>query len=118
MAQRVHVVLEDDLDGGSADETVMFGVDGVNYEIDLSESNAARLREVLAPYIAVARRSSSRGRKSSTRGRSGGGGNSGGGSGGKASASEIRSWARAHGYEVSERGRVPAEVKAAFEAAN
>lgn len=116
MAQRVHVVLEDDLDGGSADETVMFGVDGVNYEIDLSESNAARLREVLAPYIAVARRSSSRGRKSSTRGRSGGSGNNGGG--GKASASEIRTWARAHGYEVSERGRVPAEVKAAYEAAS
>ena len=94
----------------------MFGVDGVNYEIDLSESNAARLREVLAPYIAVARRSSSRGRKSSTRGRSGGSGNNGGG--GKASASEIRTWARAHGYEVSERGRVPAEVKAAYEAAS
>ena len=95
----------------------------MNYEIDLSQDNATRLREVLAPYIAAARRSSSRGRKSSGRGRSGGGsgsgaGGSGGSGGGKSSASEIRSWARANGYEVSERGRVPAEVKAAYEAAS
>ena len=51
MAQRVHIVLEDDLDGSAADETVTFGLDGANYEIDLSAKNAAKLRDALAPYV-------------------------------------------------------------------
>ena len=53
MAQRVHIVLEDDLDGSDADETVMFGLDGANYEIDLSTKNAAKLRDALASYVGV-----------------------------------------------------------------
>ena len=48
MAQRVHIVLEDDIDGGDATETVLFGVDGINYEIDLSDKNASKLRDSLA----------------------------------------------------------------------
>ncbi len=106
MAQRVHVVLEDDLDGSTAEETVTFGLDGGTYEIDLSSKNAAKLRDALATYVAVARRSSSRSARRSSK-RSGG-----------PSASEIRDWARANGYQVSERGRVSSEVRSAYEAAH
>ncbi|MBA3233865.1 MAG: Lsr2 family protein [Propionibacteriales bacterium] len=106
MAQRVHVVLEDDLDGSTAEETVTFGLDGVTYEIDVSSKNAAKLRDALSAYVAVARRSSARqGRRSSKR------------SGGP-SASEIRDWARANGFQVSERGRVSSEVRTAYNAAH
>ena len=105
MAQRVQVVLEDDLDGGAADETVIFGLDGATYEIDLSTKNATKLRDVLAKYVGVARRAPGRARRGSARGR-----------GGATNASEVREWARANGYQVSDRGRVPAEVKAAYDA--
>ena len=57
MAQRIHIVLEDDIDGGEAVETVLFGLDGVGYEIDLSDKNASKLRDVMAKYIAASRRS-------------------------------------------------------------
>ncbi len=106
MAQRVHIVLEDDIDGGTAQETVTFALDGTTYEIDLSADNAARLREALAPYISAARRATGRGGRKSPRGRSSGGPN----------AAEIREWAKAHGYGVSDRGRVPAEVRQAYDA--
>ncbi len=110
MAQRVHVVLEDDLDGASADETVTFGLDGVTYEIDLSAKNAAKLRDQLAPYVGVARRAQSRRQGRPTKsGRRGGAGTS---------AAEIRDWARANGYQVSERGRVSAEIRSAYDAAH
>ena len=56
MAQKVQVVLEDDLDGGTADETVVFGLDGTSYEIDLTKKNAAKLRDALAPWVAAGRR--------------------------------------------------------------
>ena len=56
MAQKVQVVLVDDIDGGSADETVSFSLDGAAYEIDLSAANAAALREAFAPYVGTARR--------------------------------------------------------------
>jgi hypothetical protein len=107
VAQRVHIVLEDDLDGSTADETVTFGLDGVSYEIDLSKKNAAKLRDAIALYVGSARRVSGRTRKSS-RSRAASG----------PSASEVREWARAKGYEVSDRGRVPADVRAAYDAAN
>jgi hypothetical protein len=109
MAQRVHIVLEDDLDGTEAEETVTFGLDGVTYEIDLSSKNAAVLRDCLAPYVASARRTAGRAssRRASSRGRSSG-----------PSPAEVRDWARAEGREVSDRGRVPAEVRAAYDAAH
>jgi len=107
VAQRVTVILEDDLDGGTADETVMFGLDGSNYEIDLSAKNAAKLRDALAKYVGAGRRTTARGRRGAARAR-----------GGASNASAIREWARANGYDVSERGRVPADVKAADDAAN
>jgi len=108
MAQKVHIVLEDDLDGSDATQTVSFGLDGASYEIDLNDKNAAALRDSLANYIGHGRKVSSgsrRGRRSS--------GSSGGGS----SAKEIREWARSNGHKVPERGRIPADVREAYEAA-
>ncbi len=110
VAQRVHVVLEDDLDGSSADETVTFGLDGATYEIDLSAKNAAKLRDAFAPYVGVARRAQTRQtRRQGRSSRQGAGGTK---------ASDIREWARANGYQVSERGRVSAEVRSAYESAH
>jgi Lsr2 len=109
MAQKVHVVLEDDLDGGSADETITFGLDGTTYEIDLTKKNAVKLRDALAPWVGAARRISG-GRASARRGR---------GRPARASqAGDIRSWARESGYQVSERGRISAEIQAAYAAAH
>ncbi len=111
MAQKVQVVLVDDVDGGSADETVSFSLDGVAYEIDLTSDNAAKLRDSLAPWVGHARRVGGRSRGTSGPRRAGGGGRSSAGKN-----TEIREWARANGYSVSDRGRIPAEVKAAFDA--
>ena len=109
MAQKVQVILLDDLDGGDADETVSFALDGASYEIDLSTKNASKLREALAPYVASARKSSAR----RTRGR--------GASSGRSSRSDttaIREWAREQGLKVSDRGRIPSDILAKYEAAN
>lgn len=105
MAQRVHVVLEDDIDGSEAAETVSFALDGTTYEIDLNDQNAAALREALSPYIGHARKASRarRGAGSSARSSSG-------------SASDIRAWARSNGHQVSDRGRVPQEIVDAYAA--
>jgi len=105
MAQKVEVTLIDDLDGGKAD-----GLDGKQYVIDLSEKNAARLRESLSKYIAVARKE-----------RSTGGAGRGGARKAAASdvnTSDVREWARAQGYEVSGRGRVAKELVAKFQEAH
>ena len=111
MAQRVQVLLVDDIDGGDASETVSFALDGVTYEIDLSESNAARFRDDLASWVGHARRSGGRratGAKraapGSTRTRS--------------DLGAIREWARAQGHQVSDRGRISAEVQEAYDKAN
>lgn len=107
MAQRIQVVLEDDVDGSAASETVHFGLDGVTYEIDLSDSNAEALRGSLAQWIGHARRSGGRkvaGRRAAT--------------GGKANVSGVRDWARANGFEVSDRGRIPAAVQQAYDKAH
>lgn len=112
MAQRVNVVLVDDIDGNDASETVSFALDGVDYEIDLSDEHAAQLRDALALYIGHGRRTGGRrrsGRKSGSAASAGDGG---------PSAADIRAWAREHGYEVPERGRVSAEVREAYAAAN
>ena len=113
MAKRVQVMLVDDTDGKDADETVSFALDGVSYEIDLSEANADKLRDALAPYLGHARRTTGR-RGGSSRGSS----RSSGSSGSSGNASEIRAWARENGFEVSERGRVSAEVRQAYAAAH
>lgn len=110
MAQQVQVVLVDDLDGGSADETVTFSLDGVSYEIDLTHANAAALRDSLAPYVGHGRRVGS-GRRVGTRaprGRSTGPGN----------PAAIREWAKSQGIAVNERGRISAELAATYNAAH
>jgi len=104
VAQKTQVILLDDLDGGDADETVTFGVDGVTYEIDLNSGNAAKLRDSLAPYVASGRRVG--GRSSGGRGRKRGGDNR---------TAEIRAWARQNGHKVNERGRIPAGIIAEWE---
>lgn len=112
MVQKVQVTLVDDVDGSPAAESIKFGLDGVAYEIDLNEEHANALRESLAEWIGHARRAPARrgaGRRSATTDRAGGSGRN---------AAEVREWARANGYEVSERGRISAEVRAAYEAAH
>ena len=109
MAQKVHIVLEDDLDGSPATETVSFGLDGKSYEIDLSAANSAKLREALAPFISAARRAG--GRRSSS-------------SAAPAAPSRpaadrqhnqaVREWAVAQGMKISERGRIPSNVLEAY----
>jgi hypothetical protein len=117
VAQKVVVSLVDDLDETEADETVEFGVDGTTYEIDLSEANAAKLRDSLADYIAHARRLSGR-RRSSSRS-AGAAATTPRRGGGRASVDReqnqaIREWARKQGMSVSERGRIPSEVSEAY----
>ena len=110
MAQVTKVRLVDDLDGGDADESVDFTVDNKRYQMDLSEKNAARLREILAPFIAAARRPSgattTRTRRSTTTARPSSAG---------AETADIREWASANGFEVSTRGRISASVREAYE---
>lgn len=122
MAQKVTVTLVDDLDGGTAEETVEFGVDGVTYEIDLSTDNAVHLRDALAGYVAHARKAGTGQRR-----RGGGGGQARRGSGSSGSGraavdreqnQAIREWARKNGMNVSDRGRIPAEVLEAYHKKN
>ena len=108
MAQRVQIILEDDLDGGDASETVTFGLDGVTYEIDLNEDNAAALRDALAPWVGHARRAG--GRRTTRKASASTGSSSQGGT----ETTKIREWARANGYEVSDRGRISAEIQEAY----
>ncbi len=113
MAQKVQVVLIDDIDGGDADETVTFALDGVTYEIDLNADNAAKLRDAFALWVGSARRVS--GRSSSARSASR--------STGRRSASgedtaAIREWAKQNGHDVSERGRISAVVREAYNKAH
>ncbi|SOC56334.1 histone-like nucleoid-structuring protein Lsr2 [Ornithinimicrobium cerasi] len=117
MVQRVQVVLEDDVTGGEATETVEFSLDGVSYEIDVNDENASRLRNDLAVWIADARRAG--GRRQTRRRQSA---SSGSGTGSASAKSEelarVREWGRENGYKVSSRGRVPQELQDAYAAAH
>ncbi|MDP9094824.1 MAG: Lsr2 family protein [Actinomycetota bacterium] len=108
MAQKHIVQLIDDLDGGDAAETVTFGIDGANYEIDLSAKNAGKLRDSLAVYVASARRSA----RASGRVR---GGRSVARSD-REQTQAIREWARKSGLQVGEKGRIPATILEAYHA--
>ena len=106
MAQKITVALEDDLDGGPADETVRFGLGGTDYEIDLSTKNATAFRRQLEPFIEHARRTSRGQRRrpgwtASSRERS----------------ADIRAWAKDQGITVSDRGRISASVAEQYDAA-
>jgi hypothetical protein len=109
-------VLVDDIDGSEATETIAFGLDGTSYEIDLNDTHAADLRNVLAPFIGHGRKVGSAPRRGAGR-RSGGGSGSAASNGGP-SAKEIRDWARENGHDVPDRGRVSAEVREAYDAAH
>lgn len=114
MAQKIQVLLVDDLDGGAATETVSFGLDGSGYEIDLSSNNANKLREALAPFVSHARRA--------TRGASRPGSVIRSGRGGaridREQTQAIREWARKNGHKVSERGRIPGSIIEAYNSSN
>lgn len=119
MARRIVHQLVDDLDGTVLEvgegETVLFSLDGTAYEIDLTDENAAALREAFAPYVAAGRRISSARASTAARGSSSGGRRR---RTGQQDYGPIREWAKANGYAVSERGRVPASVLEAYEAAH
>ena len=119
MAQHVNVKFVDDLDGSDAAGTVSFGLDGRTYEIDLSDDNAAKLRDSLAVFVGAARRSGAaattgrrRAEKMTT------------GSGRRPQpldrdqTAAIRAWARQNGHQVSDRGRISRTVVDAFQAAH
>lgn len=109
MAQKLQTFFVDDLDGSEAEGTVLFGLDGTQYEIDLSTGHAKELRTALARYIdagrkvtGTTRRTGQNGRKAPANG---------------VSNTEVRAWAKAHGLEVKERGRIPTEVITQYQAA-
>ncbi|TMR22475.1 Lsr2 family protein [Nonomuraea turkmeniaca] len=109
MAKQIREILIDDIDGGEADETVSFAIDGATYEIDLASDKAKKLREVLTPFVKHARRSSGvqiRRRRTGTTAVS------------RQRSREIRDWAKEHNIPVSERGRIAATVVEQFEAAS
>jgi Lsr2 len=113
VAQRVNVVLVDDIDDSDADETVSFALDGTSYEIDLNSKNAAKLRDALAPFVGHARRAGGRARRGAGRPARGSSKNGSG-----ATPAEIREWARNNGWDVPDRGRVATEVREAYDAAH
>lgn len=102
MANRLQVILIDDLDGSEAAETVAFGLDGKHYEIDLNPANAARFRELLGPYLQAARPMKTR---KKARG------------GADVDAKAVREWARAQGMDIAPRGRIPSSVLQQYRAA-
>jgi len=107
VATKVTVALEDDLDGGAAEETVRFAVGGTEYEIDLNKENARAFRKQLAPFIEHARRVGRGQRRRPARTASG-----------HEHSGDIRAWAKEQGIDVSGRGRIPASVAERYEAAN
>ena len=110
MARKVLVRLVDDLDGLPSEDvaTVTFSLDGLDYQIDLNESNASKLREGLADFVAAARRTGGRIKR-------------GAGASARAAANDgpaIREWAREQGHQLAERGRIPSHIVDAFHAAS
>lgn len=111
MAQKVNVQLVDDVDGSAAESTVEFGLDGVSYAIDLSADNAAQLRDSLTTYLTKARRTGGRKHRAGAAVKNGSAPNTTD----RQRNQAIREWARGQGLEVSERGRIPADVVEAYE---
>lgn len=114
MAQRIRVELVDDLDGSDATETVAFGLDGTNYEVDLNESNATRLRHALADFVEIAREV--KGRRKTTRVATVAPAPAINGTT-RPKPKDVREWAAANGVELSGTGRIPATVVKQYEAA-
>ncbi|MGH8917660.1 MAG: histone-like nucleoid-structuring protein Lsr2 [Acidimicrobiales bacterium] len=108
MAQKVQVVLTCDLDEADtpAVETVTFGYDGYSYAFELCQEHLDEFSQVMQGYVGVARRTDGGGRRPR-----------GGGRSASADLGTMRSWARENGYEISDRGRIPSEIRDAYEAA-
>jgi len=100
MAQRIQTLFIDDLDGGEAAGTVRFGLDGTEYEIDLSAAHSEELRKALEQYIGHARRAGATARRAARSSRGSG----------AVDTAKVREWAKEQGIEIKERGRVPASV--------
>ncbi|MDA3650235.1 Lsr2 family protein [Saccharopolyspora indica] len=111
MAQKVTVQLVDDVDGTPADTTVEFALDGVSYAIDLSSDNASKLRDSLASFVASARKTGGRKRIATKPGKA----SSTPTTADRERNQAIREWARNQGMQVSDRGRIPAEVVEAYD---
>jgi hypothetical protein len=109
VAQKTILELVDDLDGGKADETVTFALDGVDFIIDLSADNAARLRDTLAQYVGHARRTGGRKQRGAAPATE---------TNGKPDTQAVREWARNQGETVAERGRVPQALVIRFQEAH
>jgi nucleoid-associated protein Lsr2 len=107
MAQKIQTLFIDDIDGGEADGTVRFGLDGTEYEIDLNARHSEELRAALAHYVAHARQAGGPARRAA-RGRH---------AAQAIDTGKVREWARENGYDIKERGRVPAEILAKYQAA-
>lgn len=114
MARKTQIELIDDFDGSPATQTVNFAVDGVSYEIDLNDQNAASLRKAIGRWTDQGRRvGGRRTSRSQPNGVSTASPNTG-----RQDLAAVREWARSHGHTVSDRGRVPQAVLEAYEAAN
>src|SRR3984957_11166849 len=100
MAQQTQTLFIDDIDGGPAEGTVRFGLDGTDYEIDLSTAHSEELHKVLAGYVTHARRAAGTARRG-PRGRR---------PADPLDTRKVRQWAKGQGFDIKERGRVPAEV--------
>ena len=112
MAQKIQTLFIDDIDGGAAEGTVRFALDGTDYEIDLNAKHSEELRSALGKYVSHARKVGGSGRRA---GRAAG--RAGRGAGSALNTTEIRTWAREQGYDIKDRGRVPADLVAKYQAA-
>jgi hypothetical protein len=109
MAQKIQTLFIDDLDGGAAEGTVRFGLDGTEYEIDLNAAHAKALRKAVQKYIGAGRKVASARRPGRGSGRRA--------ANGSPSPNDVREWAKAQGIEVKDRGRVSSELVVKFQAA-
>ena len=112
MAQKIQTLFIDDIDGGAAEGTVRFALDGTDYEIDLNAKHTEELRSALGKYVTHARKVGGTARRA---GRTAGRASRGAGS--SLNTTEIRNWAREQGYDIKDRGRVPADLVAKYQAA-
>jgi nucleoid-associated protein Lsr2 len=112
VAQKIQTLFIDDIDGGAAEGTVRFALDGTDYEIDLNAKHTEELRSALGKYVTHARKVGGSARRA---GRTAGRASRGAGS--SLNTTEIRNWAREQGYDIKDRGRVPADLVAKYQAA-
>ena len=116
MARKTIVTLVDDLTGEAAEDisTVEFAVDGMTYELDLTDENSAKLRDTLAPYTKAGRKIGGRRRGGTRPGRTISGSTAGYN---RETLKSIRAWAKQNGHRVSDRGRLSAEIVQAWQSA-